>query len=161
MAFKIDVSEVSVKTFPEDGDITPKNAGIWHNYYLYSGRLRQQEIEWTEDYKIWCDLIVVQAENNEREGILPKGSVEYVKQISDILRSGGDLEEGNFKPVITKLKELNDKLLKNPEFENTTLVGVSSIAYYSSLFWSEINFVDENNAEAKAFWNKIKIPKWL
>ena len=39
MAEKIDVSGVSIKNFPDNGEISPINAGIWHNLYIYSLRL--------------------------------------------------------------------------------------------------------------------------
>ncbi len=37
MAEKIDVSGVSIRTSLKMEKLAPINAGIWHNYYLYTG----------------------------------------------------------------------------------------------------------------------------
>jgi hypothetical protein len=154
MAEKIDVSGVSIKNFPQNGEISPINAGIWHNYYLYTGKLAEQELNWSDDYKVWLDYMLGKAQKSEDDGVLPSGSMPYISKIYDTLNDAINYQD--FAPTINQLKEIFEGLGNDTKFNKTALVSVASVSYYSSLFWSEINIVEPNGS-----LSKIKIPKWV
>lgn len=152
MAEKIDVSKVSIKDYPHSGDVNPENAGIWHNYFLYKSYNTPQELDWTDDYTKWCDLLINIAQVMEREDNLPSGSVLYVTKISDTIRR---TDPENFKPTIEGLKSIFDELKSDTKYSKTALTAVASIAYHSSVFWSEVTEVVDGTT------SKMKWPKWL
>lgn len=152
MAEKIDVSSVTIKNFPQSGDVNPENAGIWHNYFLYKSYNTPQELDWSDDYTKWCDLLINIAIVMEREDNLPKGSVYYITKISDTIRQ---TNPDDFKSTIKGLKSIFDELKIDPNYNKTSLTAVASIAYYSSEFWSEVTEIVDGNKVS------IKWPKWL
>ena len=152
MSEKIDVLYVSIKSFPPDGNVNPQNAGIWHNYYLYEGYKTPQDLDWSDDYSIWCDLLITMADKNENAGNLPTGSVAYVSKISEAIKHTNSKD---FQPTIDKLKLIFDELKNDVNYNKTSLMAVSSIAYYSSIFWSEVKEV-ENGVSFSLRW-----PRWV
>lgn len=154
MAEKIDVSGVSIKDFPKNGEISPINAGIWHNYYLYTGKLAEQELDWSDDYRVWLDYMLGKAQKSEDDGVLPSGSMPYINEIYNTLNDAINYQD--FDPTINRLKEIFEGLSNDIKFNKTALVSVASVSYYSSLFWSEINIIEPNGSTSK-----IRIPRWL
>lgn len=80
--------------------------------------------------------------------------MEVRKSLTEIIKIFKDAQTTTeFKPTIQKFQDLHQKVINTPEFKDTAILAVTSVAYYSSLFLSEV--IDKNTNQP------LRIPKWL
>jgi hypothetical protein len=140
-------------TFPPP-PLDPWDAGTIHNYYAFYAVKRNYELGVNPALADYAAYFTQEAANRESEGVLPPGSVATVSNIYSVLMGGeGDT---TYQPVIDALQGIHDQVFNDPNYRDTLLTAITSVAVASAQFWSMAK-EEGSGGEAMAF----AVPGWL
>ena len=154
MEMFLDVSKVTTGVFSPGTCTYFQNTGLWHNYFMYSTLKRLQDFG-TKDPSLetWLNYFDKIGDDLEAKKLLPIGSAKIIDELISIFKSAETTTE--FSTTIVKFQQLHQRVIENPEFKETSILAITSVAYYSSLFLSEVNEIKGDKVLP------LKIPKWL
>jgi len=139
------------------------NAGILHNIYLNYLNQTFQSIGYDADGPVVGYRCSLMAQNLEQQQLLPVGSANIISQALSSFLAVTDFNSG-----LKIWNDLYNQTLNNPNYNNTPLMAVISIANYSAQYWSYIMETWElvsspngNPPHPTPSASFLKIPKWL
>lgn len=148
---------VTSGVFPPSYDFNdPLSAALLHNHAIYSTFKRFQDFGTDDpDIDTWVKYINERANHFEETGILPKGTIDVVKNVTDVITNA--TENTTFDELIASFQKVHQNAVDNANYNKTALVCVTGIAYNSTVLYSQIN---ADNPDSGATF-KFKIPRWL
>lgn len=145
-------------SFVESGVFSPdsmskQNAGLLHNHYLYITYKTRFNLGADPDLNSLLKEIETRTIDLEEQDLLPDGSISLIREMNKFLSK---YSEKTFQPGIDHLAGMYRSVLVDPKFRDSNLVIAFSIAYYSSVFWSEMQVVPDGGEP-----EPLRIPRWL
>ena len=127
-------------SFVESGVFSPdslsrQNAGLLHNHFLYITYKTRFSLGANPNLAALQKEIEARTIALEEIDQLPGGSIPLVNEMNKFMAG---YSEKTFQPGIDRLAAMYRLVLSDPKFRDTNLVIVFSIAYYSAVFWSQM-----------------------